>query len=165
MHDVDFPLLAQSKTAFVKHFQHRGIFRQYLCQQSIEPGATCNLGQMLQQRRTDALPLVLVNDDEGELGEPRLRDDVATAADDHLLAFFFAHRDQSYMVDEVDIQKKFDLLLRELTLWHEEAARQGLSAGAVYRRQHIGPIIRPKGANFDATPIAQGLDGAIVGCL
>ena len=53
--------------------------------------------------------------------------------------------------------KKLDFLLRETTLWSEEATEEGLGAGTANGREEIGPVVRSEGADFDLTPIAQCL--------
>jgi hypothetical protein len=76
--------------------------------------------EMAHQRCSDALPLMLVNDGEGDLRPSGFDDEVAAAAHDPRLATLLRNR------DEGDVN---DLLVGEVAAHREEAAVQRLRAG------------------------------------
>src|SRR5690349_3849092 len=88
----------------LEYFQHRGVVRQNLGDQFSKSGAAGDGGEMAEQRRSDALPLVLVYNGERHLGRPRLDDDVTPTANDRRSLAFFHDRDQGDVIDEVDVQ-------------------------------------------------------------
>src|SRR5262245_45101072 len=97
---------------------------------------------MAHQCAADTLPLEFVDHRERDLGRSRLHDDVASAADNHLSTAFFHHRDQSNMVDEVDIHVECDLHFRKTASYTEETAIERLVAGAADRFDKAGLIVR-----------------------
>jgi hypothetical protein len=69
-----------AQPAFLEHLQHRGVLRQDLRDQLLEPGCVGNRREMAYEGRADPLPLALVDHGEGHLGLAGLRHDVASAA-------------------------------------------------------------------------------------
>ena len=51
----------------------------------------------------DTLPLILIDDGEGDFRLPGLCDDIASGADDVRVAGFDRYRDEGDVVDEVDV--------------------------------------------------------------
>jgi hypothetical protein len=58
------------------------------------------------------------------------------------------------MVFEIDVEEEGDLLLGETLLWHKEAPLERLCAGPPDGREHLGPVIGAKRADFDRTTVA-----------
>src|SRR3954452_13372232 len=112
----------------LEYFQHRGVDRQNLGYEFPESGAAGNGDEMAQQRRSDALPLVLVHNGERHLCRPGLDDDVPPATNDRWSRAFLHDRDQGYVVDEVDVEEGRDLLFGELVFHAEKAAVEGVRA-------------------------------------
>ena len=79
---------------------------QDLRDQFLKSGFTGNRNEMAQQGRANPLPLVRVDNGEGDLGLARLHEDIAAAADDRGPAVFIDHRDQGHVVSELDVTKK-----------------------------------------------------------
>jgi hypothetical protein len=75
---------------------------------------------------------------------------------------FIDLRDERDMVFEIDVEEEGQLLLREALLWREKAPLERLRAGPSDRREHLGPVIGTKCANFDWTPVAEALERRIV---
>jgi hypothetical protein len=68
------------------------------------------------------------------------------------------------VVDEVDVEKERDLSLAEVAFCAEEAAVEGLVAGAPDRRDEPFAIVRFQRTNFDPASIAQRFNRRILGC-
>jgi hypothetical protein len=98
---------------------------------------------MTQQRAADTLPLVFIDHGERDLGRSRSHDDVASATDDCSRAPFFNRRDQSDMIDEIDVREEFDFLFRKVAFRAEETALQRLRAGAVHGVEKLRSIVCP----------------------
>src|SRR5206468_5791560 len=116
-----------------------------------------NRGEMAHQRRAHALPLVLVDQGESDFGRPGRNDDVTSAADHHRSTAFFRHRDQSDVVDEIDVREEFDFLLGKVASDTEEATVERLVADAGDGCAETGPVIRSEGTDFDPAPVAYRL--------
>src|SRR5262245_15060017 len=99
---------------------------------------------MAHQGCPDALSLVCIRYSESDLRSSRLREDVAGATDNYPTSFFFQRCDQSYMVDEVDVQKIVDFPLCEASLRREEPAVAGLRTELSYSCNEICSILWPK---------------------
>src|SRR4030095_8222452 len=108
------------------------------------------------------LALVLVDHCESYLGFPGLQDDVATTADDHGAAVFFAHGDQGHVIDEVDLREERDFLLGKVTSYTEEATIERLGAAAADGRNELGPVVRSKRTGFDPASIAQQINRGVI---
>ena len=164
VHDVGLTLRSEGEPAFGEHLQHRVVLRQDVGDQLPEPGAAGNPGEMAHQGRTDPLSLIRIDDGEGYLGLPGSQDDVACTADDHRPASLLHQGDEGHVIDEVDVQEVGRFLLREAALHGEEAAVEGLAAGAADRGQEFGPVILSEGPDLDPTSIAKRLDRRIGRC-
>src|SRR5215831_18010423 len=130
MHDLGLALHAKREPAVLEYFQHRHVIRQDLRDQFLEPGSPGNRGEMMHECCAEALPLVLVDHSESDLGLSRLHDDVTCAARDHGAAGFVNDSDQRHVVDEVDVQEKLDFRLRKVSFYRKEATVKGLRAAA-----------------------------------
>jgi hypothetical protein len=162
--DSSLTLRTESGPTLFKHLQHRDIVGKDLGYQFLDPVFPRNRGEMAQQCRSDALSLVLVDNDEGYLGPSGLHDDVTSAPNNHGSAAFFHHCDQGHVVDEVHVQEERDFLFRKFALWTEESAVERLGACALDGCDKLGPIVRPEGADFNPTSIAQQLNRGIPRC-
>jgi hypothetical protein len=116
VHDLRLALRAKAEPAFLEHLQHWDVVWQNLCDQFLELGTAGNRGEMVQQCRTDTLPLVLVDDRESHLSLPGLDDDVTSAADNHWLSAFVNHCNQGLVIDEVDVQVESNFTFRKAAL-------------------------------------------------
>lgn len=106
----------------LEEFQHRCVFRQNFRSELLQSGFTRYRDEMTQERRSDALSLILVNHDKGQFGPALLRDDIASSSRDHGPAVLVDLRDQSYVIVKIDVHKERKLLLGEPALGHEKAA-------------------------------------------
>ena len=164
VHDVGLTLRSEGEPALRKHRRHCVVLWQDVGDQLPEPGAAGNPGEMAHQGRTDPLSLIRIDDGEGYLGLPGLQDDVTCTADDHRPAGLLHHGDEGHVIDEVDVEEVGRFLLREAALHIEEAAVEGLEAGAADRGQEFGPVILSEGPDIDPTSIAKRLDRRIRRC-
>jgi hypothetical protein len=98
----------------LEHFQHRDIFRQDVRNQFLDPGVAGELREMAHQSRADALSLIVINHCESDLGSFRPHDDVTSAADDESSSGVFRNGDQSYVVDEINVEEERLLALRKM---------------------------------------------------
>src|SRR6516162_10586412 len=121
VHDLWLALDAKRQSAFLEHFQHRAIVGQDFSDQFLESGSPGDRGEMVHEGRAEALPLILIDHSESDLGLSRLHDDVTCAARDHGPAAFVNHSDQRHVIDEVDAQEKLDFRLRKVSLYRKEA--------------------------------------------
>ena len=133
VHDLALALDAKRESAFLEHFQHRAIIWQDFGDQFLESASPGNRGEMMHESRAETLPLILIDHSERDLGLSRLHDDVTCAARDHRPAGLLHHGDEGHVIDEVDVQEESHFLLREAAFHGEEAAVQGLGAGAADR--------------------------------
>src|SRR4051812_28105317 len=113
---------------------------------------------MTHQCGADTLALVFIDHRESYLGLPGLQDDVATTADDHGAAVFFAHCDQGHVIEEVDLCEERDFLVGKMTSYTEEATIERLGAAAADGRNELGPVVRSKRTDFDPVSIAQQIN-------
>jgi hypothetical protein len=67
------------------------------------------------------------------------------------------------VIDEIDVQEKLDFRLCEATFDGKETAIKGLPTAATDGGDEVGPVVRPKRADFDSASIAQRLACRIVG--
>jgi hypothetical protein len=111
VHDPGRPTGTQAEPAFLKHLQHRSVFRQNLRNQFLETGLAGNRGEMVHQCRANTLSLVLIDHGESNLGRPWPHDNVTRAADDYWSPTFLNHCDQGDVIDEVDVQEECDFPL------------------------------------------------------
>ena len=86
---------------------------------NFEAGRSRNPDQVIDQVCRDAQLLMRVVDRKRYLGGAGRRDDIPRAAHDHLLPAFGEHRDQRYVVGEVDLEEELDLALAETALWRK----------------------------------------------
>ena len=110
---------------------------------------------MLHQCRADALPLILVDHDEGHFGAAGLHDDVTSTPDDDGSNVLFHASHQSDMAHEVDVHEERDLLVREIAFCRKETAVKGLAAGAADRRRELIAIVRAQRTDFDRAAIRK----------
>ena len=73
---------------------------------------TRDAGKLTQKRAAEPLALKLIDNAERHLSLPRLNDNVATGADDHLFSIFAYHRNQGDMVHEANVYKVARLLAK-----------------------------------------------------
>src|SRR4051794_11317389 len=81
-----------------------------------QPFQYCRAGdsdEMVQQRAAQALPLILINDGESDLGRIRFYDNVAPTADNRGPIRLRYNRYQRDMFDEINFCEIIDLLFRE----------------------------------------------------
>ena len=116
------------KPTCLEHLQHRGVLRQHIRTQLLEPGLPGKSREMAHQGRADALPLVSIVYDEGHLGFTGPHHDVAPPADDDRLPILLENGDQGDVIHEVDVDEEVDLPICEPALEREETAVQGLLA-------------------------------------
>src|SRR6185437_11008854 len=109
------------------------------------------------QQRADALTLIAIDHDKGDLGFAGPGHDIARAADDCGPAVLVDDGDQRDMIDEIDVHEERLFLLRKSALGYEEAALQRLCAGATDGGEHAGFIVRPQRADFDRPIVTQSL--------
>jgi len=109
------------------------------------------------QQCAEALSLIIVDHDKGDLGFSGFGDDVPSAADDDVTPVLPGKRDQGDVIGKVDIHEVGDFLLREAAFDHEEAALQRLRTGAADRRQHVILVVRPQRTDLDVTAVTQAL--------
>src|SRR5690242_12453782 len=115
------PAPCSSKSVFAKHRQHRGVLGQNLGNQSLKPVVARDHDKVPKQPRSNALPLIFIDDREGQFGGTLLRDDVTPAADDRVVATFVDHSHECDVPDEIDIDEKIYLGLGESPLRAKEA--------------------------------------------
>ena len=163
MHNALLSRRGHGQSAFLEDLQHRGIFRQDLGNQLLQPGLTGKRNQMAHQRRTDTLALILIDHAESDLGPPGRDDDVTPARNDRRSSFFFRHCDQGYVTDEIDVQEERDFRLGEAASYREEAPVKGLCAAAADGFTKSSLVLGSERADFDAAAIAQCLDRRIPG--
>src|SRR5215831_10726483 len=119
---------------------------------------------MPQQRRTDALLLIVVDHNESDLSRARLLDDIAAPRNDCGVVAFFNDRHQGDMLRKVDIHEKCDLFVGKASLCAEETTVERLRAGTLDRGTKIGPVLWSERANLEPTPIARGFGCRVSGC-
>ena len=112
MHHRTLPLGRAVELTFLEQLQHRPILCQNLRNEFLEPGAVGKRDEMTEECAADALSLIVVDDGKRDFGYSRLNDDIASAANDDGLAFFFNCRDKGDVIDEIYVQKKFDFFFR-----------------------------------------------------
>ena len=118
---------------------------------------------MMHERRAEALPLILIDHGESDLGLARLHDDITCAARDHWRDAFVHDCDQCDVIGEIDVQEIVDFRLCEAAFDRKETAIKGLPADAADGGDEVGPVVRSKRADFDPASIAQRLACRIVG--
>ena len=104
----------------------------------------------------DPLSLVRVDDDESHLGRSRPQDHVAPATDDHGPPASSATATNATWLTKSTLRKNA-ISCSEAASHSEEAAVEGLGAGASNGREEVRPVVRCEGADFDAASIAQQL--------
>ena len=92
MDDLVLAPHAQWKTTPLEQLEHGSVFRKYLCDKGPELGCTGNTREMAHQCPTDATPLILVDHDKGDLGLPRLNDNITSTTRDRRPPFFIDQR-------------------------------------------------------------------------
>src|SRR5215468_3708722 len=117
MHDLWLALDANREPAVLEHFQHRHVIRQDLSDQFPQPGSPGNRREMVHEGRAEALPLILIDHSESDLGLSRRYDNVTSAARDHAPTAFVHDCDQCDVIDEVDVQEKLDFRLRKVSFY------------------------------------------------
>ena len=71
-------------------------------------------------------------------------------------------RDKRDVVLKIDVEKEGQLLLRKAFLWREKAPPERVRARSSDCREHPGPVIGTKGADFNRSTVAKVLDDRIV---
>lgn len=161
MHHTGLASRRHRQSAMLENLQHRCVFGQDLRDQFVQAGPACQLSKMAHQDRSEPLSLVIVDHRKRDFGPAGLCHDVASAAYNRAPSVHFRDRDQRHVIDEVDVEEEIEFLLAEFAANGEEAAEQGLCAGAFNRRKKAIPVARPQRADFDAPTVAQCLDGRI----
>jgi hypothetical protein len=161
--DAGLPSSVQAQPAFLKNFQHRDIFRQDFGDEFLKLGVMGDGNEVPHQCPTESLPLILIEHGEGDLGPPRLHDDVAASACDRWMPALFQHGNQGHVADEVHIGIERDFLLGKVSSHGKEAAMKSLRADAAEGVDETVPIIGSDSANFDALSIAQHVNYTIIG--
>ena len=105
--------------------------------------------------------LIVVDQREGGLGLAGLNDDVAAAADQGRAPVFIRDRDQSDVLDEVDVKEKVGLFLGNLAFDCKVAMVECFRACARKRRTPPIEVLRTLGADRDRAPVTQR---SVVGC-
>ena len=154
MHNSRLSRRCHVQSAFLEHFQHRGIFRQDLGNQFLQPGLTGERDEMAHQRRADTLALVLIDDAESDLGPFGLDDDVASPAHDRRSSIFVGNCDQGYMTDKIDVEEERDFRLGEVAPDREEPSVERFSAAAADGFFKSAPVVWSERADFGAATIA-----------
>lgn len=103
---ASFALCAQGQAAFLEHSEHGGIFRKNLGDEFLKTRLASEADQVAEQRRTNALALILVDDGESRLGPSRIHDDVAPAAGDDRARGLVNHRHEGDVGGEINVQKE-----------------------------------------------------------
>jgi hypothetical protein len=155
------PLYALSKSAFLKHLQHRTICRQHVRSEFAQFCLAGNQSEVPHQSCANTLALISVDNHESELAYSGRRDDVASTANNDRMAVIFRNRHQGDVIDKIDIHEKAYFVLGKVAFRSEEPPVKRLWTGAADGRHVLGSILGPKRANFDAVPISQRLDSGI----
>src|SRR5215831_2868129 len=103
VHDLGLPPYRKWEPGSPKYLQHAMIIGQNLRYEFPDPRLMRNRNEMAHERCSDALALILVDHHKGYLGLAGPHNHIARAADHRPLAVL-QHSDQSYMVDEIDVQ-------------------------------------------------------------
>ncbi len=103
---ASFALCAQGQAAFLEHSEHSGIFRKDLGDEFLKTRLASEADQVAEQRRTNALSLILVDDGESRLSASLLQDDVAPAAGDDRARGLVNHRHEGDVGGEINVQKE-----------------------------------------------------------
>ena len=148
MHQTSIARDLATQCAALEDTQHGSIALQDVGNDLLQAGLAANGNKVAHERLADALPLAFIRHEEGRFSPPGFHDDVAASTHDYSTATFL-HRNESYVTDEVDVQKIVELFLGETTLWGKEAAVARLIAAAVQCGQQTVPVFRPKCAYFD----------------
>src|SRR3954463_566960 len=130
------------QAAFSEHVQHTGVFREHVRGEFANSGRMGNLQEMPHQALADTLALILVDDGKRHLGMSRTQYDVACASHNSRPSVFLHYRDQSHVVDEINVGKRFDLLLSKMAPHSEKSAVERLSTGAVDCCEKPCPVVR-----------------------
>jgi hypothetical protein len=77
--------------------------------------------EVLHQRGSKASSLIFVDYGESDLGTSGLHNDAPRPTDNRGPDLVVHDRDESQMLDEVDVQEEGNLRLGKLSLWREEA--------------------------------------------
>ena len=158
MHHTGFALRRHRQSTMLENLQHRGVFGQDLRDEFVQAALARQLPKMTHQDRSEPLSLVIVDHRKRDFGPAGLCHDVASAAYNRLPSVRFRDRHQRHVIDEVDVEEKVEFLLAEFAANGEEAAEQGLCAGAFNRRKQGIPVARPQGADFNPSTVAQCFD-------
>src|SRR5262249_26587437 len=158
-------LRAYFQPAFLECFQHRDILWQHFSSELLQPRVARKYGQMPQQRRPDALLLVIIDHNEGDLGRARPLDDIAPAGNDCSVAALFDYRHQGDMLRKIDIHEKGDLFVRKASLCPEETTVERLRTGPIDGCAKVGLVLRLKRANFEPTPVSHRFRRRISTCV
>jgi hypothetical protein len=162
MHNLRRALRATQKAEPSEHVQHGGVLGQYFRNQLLEAGFTRQGSQMPHEDRPDPLGLVGVDHNKGDLGLARLDNDIASTAGDDGAPVFIDLRNERDVVFEIDVEKESQLLLGKAFLWREKAPPERVRTRSSDRREHPGPVIGAKGADFNRSTVAKMLDDRIV---
>lgn len=77
------------------------------------------------------------------------------------MAVLVSNRDQGDVIDKIDIHEEADFSFGKVSFCSEEATVKKPRAGAIDCFNQLVPIVGPEGANLNALPISQCLDGGI----
>src|SRR6201985_628543 len=164
MHDALFARRIKGEPTLSEHLQHGRVFRQHFGDKFFDPGHARNDDEVTQQRRTQSLALILVDDGTSYLRPSGRNRDITANGDDHSTAFFFDDCNQGNMVGEIDIQEKRDFGFRKAGFYSEKASVERLRTCTFDSGQEAGFILRPESTNLDGTPIGETLCARIIRC-
>src|SRR5215471_15299496 len=164
MHGAYLALRAHFQSAFLECFQHGDILRQYFGCELLQSRVARKYSQMPQQRRTDALLLVIIDHNESDLGGARLLDNIAPAGNDCSVTALIDDSHQSDMLREIDIHEKGDLLVGKTPLCAEKTTVERSRAGTIDGCAKVVLVLRLKRANLQPSSVARGFNCQISGC-
>src|SRR3954452_15072282 len=121
MHNLRVTSAAGLEAELAEYLPHGGVLGQNFRVQLLERGVARQHRKVAHQQRANALALIIVDYDKGDLGLAGLGDDVTSTSDDDLASILVSKRDQSDVIGKVDIHEEGNLSFRETALHCEEA--------------------------------------------
>src|SRR4051794_10750086 len=105
MHNLRVTSAAGLKAELAEYLPHGGVFGQNFRDQRLQLGLARQDRKMTHQQRTNALSLVIVDDDKGDLGLAGFGDNVTSTPDDNLASILVGKCYQSDVIGKVDIHE------------------------------------------------------------
>jgi hypothetical protein len=106
MDDARLLTWSWSESEFAEHLQHGGVLWQDLRDQPVQSCVARQVRQMAHESRSDTLPLIRVDHDEGDFGAASLDNDVASTSDYRRPPIFTDLCDERDMIVEIDIHEE-----------------------------------------------------------